>query len=168
MRRSALYLIFWTTLSACATLRSEPTATPLPPTQTPLPASCASVEGVCVELFFDGDECNFEGPSTLNSGPLTFIFHNESDDWASSNFMKLDEGKSVEDLNAYFWEEPSENHQPPWAISMPKSWKEIQGGEMHFWEGNLDAGIYTIVCVHTTQWPEPIGVWVGPIWNIES
>jgi hypothetical protein len=168
MGKSIQILIVLLVLSACSIRVQNPTTTSLPPTTTPQPTSCNSVEGPCVEITFDGDTCTFEGPSELIPGPLAFIFYNESQDWASSNLMKLTEGKTIEDLRAYFWEEPSENHQPPWSISIPGSWKEIQGGEAHFWEGIVEPGIYTLVCVHSTPWPKPIGVWVGPIWTIKE
>lgn len=166
--KSTQFLIILLALSACSTPVQNSTSTPLPPTATPQPTSCISVEGPCVELTFDGDSCTFEGPSELIPGPLAFVFHNESGDWASTNFLKLTEGKTVEDLTNYFWEEPSTHHQPSWSISLPGSWKEIQRGEVHFWNGIIEPGIYTLVCVHTTPWPKPIGVWVGPIWTIED
>ena len=161
-------LLLSVAISSCSSIQQTPASTPLPPTAMPQPTSCVSVEGPCVELTFDGGSCTFDGPSELLPGLLTFIFHNGSDDYASSNLMMLNEGKTAEGLTNYFWEEPSPNHQPDWATNIPGSWQEISGGEAHFWEGTLEPGIYTTACVHTTPWPEPIEVWLGPIWTIET
>jgi hypothetical protein len=126
------------------------------------------VEGKCLELSFDGESCTYEGPTDLKPGPVTLIFHNVSDNWASTNMIRLLGDKTLEDLVRYNGEEPSQQHQPSWSVSIPGTWREIPAGERHFWEGALEPGIHALVCVRTLPWPEPIGVWLGTAWSIEN
>jgi hypothetical protein len=60
------------------------------------------------------------------------------------------EGKTFEELTTCFWDESSLTHQPSWSISIPRSWKEIQSSDKHFWEAIIESDIYTFACVHTT------------------
>lgn len=162
--------LFFALLTSCATAAPEPTATDIPPTVTPITTSCEEVEGICLELSFDGESCTYEGPTDLKPGPVTIIFHNESDDWAGANLMRLLGDKTLEDLVYYHGleDEPGTHHaSKEWTITSPGIWKEIEPGESHFWEGDLETGIHAWLCVSTPAWPEPLGVWLGNSWTIE-
>ena len=78
-KRLLIGCLLFALLTSCATAAPEPTATDVPPTATPEPTSCEEVEGICLELTFDGESCIYEGPTDLNPGPVTIIFHNEGD-----------------------------------------------------------------------------------------
>lgn len=152
-----------------------PRETPLPPTATPAPrsqplgpTSCAEVEGDCIQLTFTGEGCIYEGPTELKPGPVQGIFHNEGDGWAAANLIRLLEDKTLDDLRHLFGEEPSTQHQPSWSEHYPGVWKEIEPGESHFWQVDLEPGIHALLCVRTPAYPEPIGVWIGNTWTIED
>jgi hypothetical protein len=133
------------------------------------PTSCEEVEGICLELTFNVESCSYEGPMDLKPGPVTLIFHNEGDDWVGPAMVRVVEDKTLEDLLHYFSEEPKLGHAPSWLFSIPGSYKDINAGESHFWEGDLEPGIFALLCVHTPlPWPEPPIVWLGKIWTIED
>ena len=171
MKKSLFLLFGLLIISACTTSQPAPTSTSLPPTVTPPPTSCKVVEGICLELTFDGESCIYEGPTDLKPGPVTIIFHNESDDWAGTNLMRLLGDKTLEDLIYYhgLGDEPGTHHaNKDWTITSPGIWKEIRAGESHFWEGALEPGIHAWLCVRTLAWPEPLGVYFGTGWTIEK
>ena len=160
-----------TLLTSCATATQQTplpsTSPPVPATSTPAPTSCEKVEGHCLWLSFDGESCNYEGPTDLKPGPVTLIFLNESDGWASANLIIVLGDKTLEDLIHYIGEEPSMQHQPSWSDFYRGIWKEIRPGESIFWEGDLKPGIHGLYCVKTAAWPESIQVWTGQTWIIE-
>ena len=170
MKKSLFSMFGLMIISACTTLQPAPTPTSIPPTVPPPPTSCEVVEGICLELTFDGESCTYEGPTNLKPGPVTLIFHNESDGWAETNLMRFLEDKTLQDVLDYFdfGEKPSQQHAPSWSFSYPGVYVHIEAGESHFWEGALDSGIHSLVCVGNGVWPEPIGVWLGNNWTIED
>ena len=174
MKIYTLFLIgcfLLTLLTSCATAAQETplpsTTTPIPATSTPAPRSCEGIDGICLWLSFDGESCNYEGPTDLKPGPVTLIFLNESDGWAATNFIILLGDKTLEDIIHWIGEEPSMQHQPPWSDYYRGVWKELKPGESIFWQGDLVPGIHAIFCVRTPAWPEPINVWFGETWTIE-
>ena len=153
-------------LTSCAAAIPEPTATNVPPTATPEPTSCEEVEGVCLEFSFDGESCTYEGPSDLKPGPVTLIFHNESDGWAETILMRSVGDKTLQDFLDFYGEEPSTQAPPSWSFTIPGSWEKINAGEFHFWEGDLEPGIHVFVCVKAVAWPDVSTVWIGKTWTI--
>ena len=159
-------------ITSCAISAREtplpPTPTLVPASQSPGPTSCEELEGDCIELTFTGEGCIYEGPAELKPGPVQGIFHNEGDGWAAANLIRLLEDKTLEDLRHLHGEEPSTQHQPSWSENYVSVWKEIEPGESHFWQVDLEPGIHALLCVRTPAYPEAIGVWTGKTWTIED
>lgn len=109
-----------------------------------------------LHLAFDGDNCTYDGPTDLVPGPVELVFHNDSDDWAAVNMVVLDEGYTIQDVIDDLGPEPSTGHHPPWTHELG-TWQPIQDGERHVWTGDLEEGLYAMVCARTA----PLGVWFG-------
>lgn len=154
-------------LTGCATAAPEtptpePTTTIVPLTATPKPTSCEEVEGICLDLTFDGENCTYEGPTELTSGPVTLFFNNKSEGAAAVNFLMLLEGKTVEDVIEYTGEEPTTKHHPSWSRELG-TWMPIVAGKSQHWEGELEPGDYFMVCARLS----PLGVWLGTGLTVE-
>lgn len=157
-----IFGVMFVLLTGCGTAPPEtptlePTTILVPPTNTHEPISCDAVQGVCIELTFDGDSCLYEGPISIESGPIAFIYQNESEVFAATNLVKITDGKTLQDHIDHIGDEPSEALKPDWAVEIPGVFAEIEPGESHFWEGVLDPGIYDSVCFRFEPW----GVWRG-------
>jgi hypothetical protein len=85
----------------------QPTNTTHSETNPAVPNSCEDVIGMCLELTFDGETCNYERPVELAPEPVTVIFHNEGEGWAAVNLIRLLEIKILDDLTQFIGEEPS-------------------------------------------------------------
>ena len=170
MKNVFFLLVALLLVTACATTQPAPTSTSLPPTETPQPRSCDVVDGICLDLTFDGESCIYDGPTDLQSGPVTLIFHNESDEWAETNMIRILGDKTLQDVILRVGEEPLEHDAAhvwrwfaaPWWFTIPGVDKRDLGpGESNFWEGVLEPGIHALFCVRHPAWPEQFGVWLG-------
>jgi hypothetical protein len=135
-----------------------PTATPIPKPDTPAATSCEIVKGNCLWLTFDSESCIYEGPTTLKAGPVTLLFLNESEGIAAVGLMRHTGDETIQDMIDYIGEEPSIGTSAPWVRHIP-TWRDIDPGESHTWEGILEPGIHTMVC----GIPEP-GLFQHTIW----
>jgi hypothetical protein len=133
----------------------------------PLMTACASggdgTEEGTFRLTFDGEECIYEGPTTLKAGPVTLLFFNESEGPAAVNLDRLAEDKTIQDLIDFIGEEPSEKSHPYWARPLG-TWGNVDPGESHTWEGVLEPVNHTLVCARLV----PFGVWFGTGLTVED
>ena len=120
------------------------------------------MEGNCLELSFEGERCTYNGPSDLETGPVTLIFLNESGGRAAVNLMRLLGDKTIQDMIDSIGEEPSHDVAPMWANSV-NTWQVIRSGEVYTWEGGLKPGIHTMVCASPQY-----GVWYGSGFTVED
>jgi hypothetical protein len=109
-----------------------------------------------LNLTFDGESCTYEGPTELAAGPVELFFHNQSDKAAAVNFLMHLEGKTIQDVIDYIGEEPSNQHAPSWTQELG-TWTGVNAGDTHYWEGELEPGIYHMVCAQAY----PLAVWFG-------
>jgi len=169
MKNMVFLLVALLLVTACATTQPAPTSTSLPPTETPQPRSCDVVDGICLDLTFDGESCIYDGPTDLPSGPVTLIFHNESDEWAFTHMIRILGDKTIQDVILRVGEEPSEQHAAhvwrwfaaSWWLKIPGVWRDLGAGESQIWEGVLEPGIHALFCVRHPPHPEHLGVWLG-------
>ncbi len=124
-----------------------------------LPASCSTnkqwVENSVVLLTFDGEGYALAGPKNLRAGPFTLVFLNKSDRSAAANLaMHLDD-HTHQDMLDTFEAIPSTSHAPSWVYSLPGVWKPVPPGGHLVWQGELEGGLYTLVCASLS----PFGVW---------
>jgi hypothetical protein len=47
-------------------------------------------------------------------------------------------------------------HAPPWSRDMG-TWRGVAVGDTYHWEGDLEEGVYAMVCARVS----PLGVWFG-------
>ena len=148
----------------------EPTSVPIPPTNTPEQPSSEEAKWDYLELSFDGESCTYEGPTSFKGGPVTqqfyntegtapvtLKFYNNSEGMAAVNLIRPKGEETIQDMIDYFGEEPSTLHAPYWTNSVAGVYGGTNAGESRIWEGELEPGLYSMVCVRFT----PFGVWVG-------
>ena len=122
---------------------------------------CSS--GDTLSLTFDGERCTYEGPTEMVAGSVDLVFVNESDGTATVELAELLKDKTAADLIERIQPEPSTKHAPWWTRSLG-TWHAVDPGESHLWEGDLEAGDYSMVCVRI----EPLGVWFGTGLSVEG
>ncbi len=116
-----------------------------------------------LRLTFNGESCTYEGPTELTAGPVELIYLNESEATAAVNLVILDEGYTIQDAIDDLGPEPSTGYAPPWTHELG-TWKSTAPGESHHWEGDLEAGLYAMVCARLS----PLGVWFGTGLTVEG
>ena len=171
-------------IASCATAEREipnpPTSTPtfvlasptmVPPTKTiifrtatPNPASCEEVEGICLELTFDGESCTYAGPTIITTGPVLLLFLNKSEGTAAANLVRHKGDETIRDMIDFIGEEPSTKHHPSWTVEIRGVYRSVKSGASHVWEGDLEPGIYSMVCARLV----PLGVWFGTGLTVEE
>ncbi len=132
-----------------------------------LMTACVSVdEGIeirVLRLTFDGESSSYEGPTVLKAGPVTLLFFNESKGMAAVNLVMHTGDETIQDAIDYIGEEPTTKHAPSWTRDLG-TWKTVLPGESFTWEGNLEPGIYHMVCASLM----PFGVWFGTGLTVED
>lgn len=108
-----------------------------------------------LSVTYGVEDCVYEGPTLLKAGPATVRFHNDGDMRAAMNFMRHDDGKSIQDMIDYLGEEPSSRHAPSWVQDLG-TWEFIGVGNDLKWKFDLEPGVYTMVCQRATGY-----VWFG-------
>lgn len=121
------------------------------------------IENRVLRLTFDGESCSYEGPTVLKAGPVTLLFFNESKGVATVYLVMHTGDETIQDAIDYVGEEPSKKHAPSWTRELG-IWKVVFSGESFTWKGNLEPGIYHMVCAS----PMPYGVWFGTGLTVED
>ena len=87
-------------------------------------AACGSTEVAdsdsrVVQLTFDGEQCIYEGPSVLSAGEgqVEVVYHNESSEDGLFNFVRLDEGRTTQDMIDYLADDQSSG-PPSWTVGV--------------------------------------------------
>ncbi len=72
-----------------------------------------------VQLTFDGERCTYEGPSVLSAGQgqVEVVYHNESAEDAWFSFVRLDEGKTTQDMIDIIADDPT-GSPPSWTVNV--------------------------------------------------
>ena len=104
-------------------------------------------------LTFDGKTCTYEGETEFAPGPVELDLLNESQGPAAVNLVSIDEGHTIQDVIDDLGPEPATGHHPSWTQELG-TWQPTPAGGTHHWEGDLDEGLYAMVCAQTT----PLGV----------
>ena len=87
-------------------------------------AACGSTEVAdsdsrVVQLTFDGEQCIYEGPSVLSAGEgqVEVVYHNETSEESSFNFVRHDEGRTTQDMIDYL-ADPNSRGPPSWTTGV--------------------------------------------------
>jgi hypothetical protein len=113
-------------------------------------------------LSFDGENCTYDGPADLKSGPVTLLFLNESGGPAAVNLYRHLGDETIQDMIDYIGEEPYTGHGPTW-VNPVNPWQLIRSGQVYTWEGTLKPGIHTLVCASPQY-----GLWHGGGFTVED
>lgn len=145
-------------------------------TVTPIETTETTSESILLHLTFDGENCTYEGPTDLMAVPARVVFTNASTIVSAMNFLRHQEGYSIQDaidyygtehkgLNHPFWTEelgfwgplPSDESVKVWKETWATSQNIAPGESGTVWEGDLTPGIYHLLCAKL----HPFGVWFG-------
>jgi len=99
-------------------------------------------------VHFTAQDFAFQGPDTIASGMTTLVLHNNGPSLHHLMLVRLDSGKTVEDLKAAFAAEKKS------GLDMPPAWAVPSGGVNPPMPGSdtratlmIEPGHYAIVCV---------------------
>jgi hypothetical protein len=128
-------------------------------------AACGSSDEGAEEgplrLVFDGESCNYEGPTELKAGPVTIDLVNESEaTFIKMNLTRHTGEETIQDAIDYIGPEPSTRTAPLWVENMG-TWSgdyAAWADKPARWEGDLEAGTYHLVCAVTVP---VFSVWFG-------
>ncbi len=130
-------------------------------------SSCAPTEvpreGV---LTFDGSTCRYDGPEEVSAGEFTITLNNQSDREPSLWIIKLDEGRTWQQLLDYIGPPGSNVHPPEWStgsIMMAPSAEDPNARIL-----TLTEGIYALCCCTCYDPSGPRGVWPGTALQVTS
>jgi hypothetical protein len=154
-----------TTVAPAATVIADATTTTDVTTTTEATTTAApQVTADTLLLTFDGDSCTYEGPTVLTAGPVELVFLNKGEGPAAVNMVSIDEGYTIQDVIDDLGPEPSTSVQPSWRRALVPD-RGTAPGESHRWEGDLEAGLYAMVCLVPTS---PLSVWFGTGLTVEQ
>ena len=112
---------------------------------------------VSLSITFDGENCTYEGPTELKAGPVTIEFVSAVDEPAEGdgktwpfkvNLLRHTGDETIQDMIDYIGPGPSRVPHPSWTFEVrPRTWDlPVLPGQTVTWEGNLEPGIYSMVC----------------------
>ena len=107
------------------------------------------------QLTFTGSDCVYDGPEEVTAGVVTVELVNDSDGLANVFVGRLDDGKTVQDLEDVFGSEPRRGPLEPFVSDMGGQ-NPAKPGETIRWESNLTAGTYVTSCIRSNT-----GAWFG-------
>jgi len=119
-----------------------------------IPAACNAGQDVAkntIEVTFDGDGCKYQGSKEVSESDISVRVDNQSEGALMLDVLRFQEGKTYEDLVAYFGSGAGPAELPSWSrsvASMPASARESVSVGMA-----LSAGNYALVC--STELPTP-------------
>jgi len=133
---------------------------------------CSPAAGVQdIEITFDGERCQYEGPEVIVEGQVVVVLNNPTDhEFLHIHLGEFVQGKTWQDLVEYQGGSTLNLGSPLWMyLALPESVDgddsgAARGGDRYFreWEFSLDPGNYGIVCAADDG--NPTGVWLaGPI-----
>lgn len=151
-RVTVLSMVICLVLGACSA--PEPTATPVPPTPEIVEV---------LEVTFDGNECTCIWPEVITPGRVSLVLNNESQAVSMARMVKLNEGKTWDDMLSYMGPPPSSTHAPSW-VSFVFDAQTVPGKSIAR-NKRLSGGLYGVVCIVSV--PE-FGVWPGAPLYVED
>ena len=177
----SLLALIATIVAACAaptptpiptpTFTPVPTPTPPPtptPTPPPTPPSFQAGEVQAIEITFDGERCQYEGPEATVEGQVVMILNNPTDHQQLHLHVGefFVEGRTWQDLVEYMEGLTIERPPPIWireifptSVDGDPGVRRFQERYFREWEHSLDPGSYGIVCAAHAD--DPRGIWLA-------
>ncbi len=100
--------------------------------------------GAAITTTFDGEACNYEGPSVLSPGDIEITVHNLTEETTWFTFARLKTDKTIENLIDYIKDTPSAP-KPDWV---QRAWydESVSAGSTATAIVVLEPGFYGMVC----------------------
>lgn len=108
-----------------------------------------------IKSIFDGDNVEFQGPTSFETQPVELETYNQSSSRVSANLVKYDEGYTHQDMLDLFHNGISYLHAPDWVISIEGVWGYINPNATRRVVVNFEIGLYSLVIVREN----PFCVW---------
>lgn len=99
---------------------------------------------VSTDLTVTAVEYEFQGPDTLPAGSSTITFENGGEEQHELQLALLDEGKTIEDVQALFEQEGGPEGPPKWATIVGGT--GAKPGKSSTLDVDLESGTYVMVC----------------------
>lgn len=101
--------------------------------------------GGSLEVTFDGTDCGFRGPETVSESNISVLIDNQAATVVTLNVLRLEEGRSFDDLASHIEGVEGPNDLPSWASSITAT--PAAAAEKTTFGMALTAGSYALVCV---------------------
>ena len=109
------------------------------------------------EVTFDGENCSFDGPGIIREGKVIIVLNNLTETPVHLEIIKLDEGKTWQDVLDLF-------NEPGVSFGRPREWSTITKNivvidDPTAREYIFDPGLHAISCLQVLE--TRIGIWTG-------
>ena len=101
--------------------------------------------GGSLEITFDGTDCGFRGSETVTESNISVLIDNQAATVVTLNVLRLEEGRSFDDLASHIEGAEGPDDLPSWASSITAT--PAAAGEKTTFGMALTAGSYALVCV---------------------
>ena len=110
-------------------------------------AACGGNGAGCgsLEITFDGTDCGFRGSETVTESNISVLIDNQAATVVTLNVLRLEEGRSFDDLASHIEGAEGPDDLPSWATSITAT--PAPAGEKTTFGMALTAGSYALVCV---------------------
>ncbi|HXF36719.1 MAG TPA: hypothetical protein VNO17_05995 [Actinomycetota bacterium] len=112
------------------------------------PAAESPTEGGAVT--YTAVEYEFRGPASLPAGPVTIELRNEGEEQHELQLVRLEKGRTVEDVEALF-EEGVPQGPPPWVTQVGGTFAAPGETAEQPVAADLEAGTYVMLCLVPTE-----------------
>ncbi len=109
-------------------------------------AATTAATGTPPVVHFTAADFAFQGPDTIASGMTTLVLHNDGPSLHHLMLVRLDSGKTVEDLKAAFVALKGQDMPPAWAVPSGGVNPPMPGSDARA-TLMIEPGHYAIVCV---------------------
>lgn len=123
---------------------------------------CDNEESRCIGVRFDGKDCTVEEPTDTSTGEYTIILVNEGDSFASFELVRVDEGKTLEELEDAIASEPRKP-DADWISGVGIRGENVPAGETISVNRIVLPGDYGALCMSV-----PMYFYYGGGFTIES
>ncbi len=96
-----------------------------------------------LQLTFDGEQCTYEGPSVLSAGEVEIVYHNESSETIWFDFVRLDEGRTIQDTIDYIVDGVG---PPSWTVGVWSQGRISANASSIPVPRTVEPGLHTLVC----------------------
>ena len=132
-------MVFLLMVAACGDDDADTATQPPATTQ-----AATTTTGAVITTTFDGEACNYEGPSVLSPGDIEITVHNLTEETTWFTFARLKTDKTIQNLIDYIKDTPTAP-KPDWV---QRAWfnDSVSAGGTATAIVVLEPGFYSMVC----------------------